>query len=612
MLAKLIFTYCSILFAGILFIPYVTKNNQKSVSVYIYKWLVTDSIFLIFSEVFVVASLKYIDSKIVMDIFTKLHWTTGYFFFFFLYFYIYSSVYNDVDNYKLLIMREKKTKMFFIFTLVMYFISLLIKIPNMNENTFTFLPGFYAYFSLAYMTISIINIFFFTRKYSSNHRVKRALGFGMFAIAIILTLQFMLPKTALFGLGIAWGLYILYFNIENPDLKLIEATDKLKVSAEKSSRAKSDFLSNMSQEIISPMNAIVGFSETILSDKTFNSEAVIEDLNCIKMSSESLLDVIDNILDISKIETGEDTIENREYSLKDLVLNWNNFVNTRLEGKKIKFILNVESTLPSKYVGDASKINQIVSNLLSNATKYTKVGKIKMDITGIRDNSGNVNLKFIVSDTGFGIKDEDKDKIFNKAPKSDSSKANDDEGSGLGLALIKKYVDLMGGKLWFESDYGVGSTFYFEVPQKASDVTAIGNVMETVDENKKALSNFEGKKILIVDDDELSLKVIKRLLRAYNIETVGITDPNDCIYRIKMGEEYDLIFLDHMLKQIDGVELCKTLRQFSGYKIPPIVMLTANALVGVRDYYLKNGFSEYLSKPINLNELDRVINLYLK
>ena len=220
-------------------------------------------------------------------------------------------------------------------------------------------------------------------------------------------------------------------------------------------------------------------------------------------------------------------------------------------------------------------------------------------------------LSIKVSDTGYGIKKEDFDKLFEKFSRLENATSNEIEGTGLGLVITKKYVDLMNGKIWFESEYEVGTTFYVELKQKIISETGIGEIREPIKEEKKIDKiDCSSYNVLIVDDNKLNIKVASRLLGTYKFNIDTSTTGKDCIYKVKEGKKYDMIFLDHMMPEMDGIETLHILRKLDGYSLPPIVALTANAITGMKEMYLKEGFDEYLSKPINITELDKLINKY--
>ncbi len=325
-----------------------------------------------------------------------------------------------------------------------------------------------------------------------------------------------------------------------------------------------------------------------------------------------MLDIINNILDISKIESGNETLVQKEYSIGNIIIGLKNMIETRLSNRPIKFVTDVDSEIPMTMYGDSTKLFQVLLNILTNSMKYTEVGRITLAITKEIKNN-DVTLKFRISDTGYGIKKEDYDKLFEKFSRLNSATTNEIEGTGLGLVITKKYVDLLGGKIWFESDYGVGTTFYVEVPQKIVDPTPIGDIRDGIKQSDEIdYLDCTGKKVLVVDDNELNLKVAKKVLEKYNFEIVTTTTGKDCVYKIKEGQHYDIIFLDHMMPEMDGIEVVHILKKLADYKIPPIVALTANAITGVREMYLREGFDEYLSKPINRSELNRIINKFFK
>lgn len=405
-------------------------------------------------------------------------------------------------------------------------------------------------------------------------------------------------------------MFFLYFNIENPDLKIIKQLEMLKDDIERSNRAKSDFLSNMSHEIRSPMNAIVGFSETLLNSPHFDEESARTDIKHIASAGSNMLDIVNNILDISKIESGKETLEMKRYSLSSVVMELSSIIEARIGDKPIKLIIDVDKNIPSKLYGDSTKLFQVLLNILTNSVKYTEVGKIKLAITGVRDDDYE-KLSFKISDTGYGIKKEDYTKLFEKFSRLETATSNEIEGTGLGLVITKKYVDLMGGKIWFESEYEVGTNFFVEISQKIINDKAIGEITEPIKSDKEIDKiDCSSYTILIVDDNKLNIKVASRLLNAYKFNIITASSGKECIYKVKEGTYFDMIFLDHMMPEMDGIETLHILRKLEGYDIPPIVALTANAITGMKEMYLKEGFDEYLSKPINISELDKLINKY--
>ena len=247
---------------------------------------------------------------------------------------------------------------------------------------------------------------------------------------------------------------------------------------------------------------------------------------------------------------------------------------------------------------------------MTNSAKYTEVGKINLKVTA--DIKGDeVTLHFKISDTGYGIKKEDSEKLFKKFSRLDSATANEIEGTGLGLVITKKYVDLMQGKIWFESEYEVGTTFYVDINQKIVDHKPMGELTEpTKADTEINFIDCSKKNVLIVDDNKLNIKVASRLLEAYKFNIDTSTNGKDCIYKIKEGLHYDMIFLDHMMPELDGIKTLHILKKLDGYELPPIVALTANAITGMKEMYLNEGFDEYLSKPINVVELNKLIIKY--
>ena len=612
----LVLTFGSLGFMILLMISYYLQEKPSTIGSKLYRVVLWISFFLLVSEILPSLWFFYVDHSNVFYILLRIHWLIGITWFCSAYIYCFCFLKN-VNTYKIidLIKNEMRCKIVTISTIIVLIVMLFLPFKTMTtEEEFTYIPGLPAYFTFIFGTIVTMSIILlmYRRKNEASSRGRKSSLLLLCDMGIIAVLQVVFPKTVLFGLGFTIAVYFLYFYIENPDLMMVNSLEKLRNDIEKSNLAKTDFLSNMSHEIRSPMNAIIGFSETILANPDYDPEQTKNDISHIAASGNNLLDIINNILDISKIESGNETLVQKEYSIGNIIIGLKNMIETRLSNRPIKFVTEVDNEIPMTMYGDSTKLFQVLLNILTNSMKYTEVGRITLEITKEIKNN-DVTLKFRISDTGYGIKKEDFDKLFEKFSRLNSATTNEIEGTGLGLVITKKYVDLLGGKIWFESDYGVGTTFYVEVPQKIVDPTPIGDLQDGIKQSDEIdYLDCSGKKVLIVDDNELNLKVAKKVLEKYNFEIVTTTTGKDCVYKIKEGQHYDIIFLDHMMPEMDGIEVVHILKKLADYKIPPIVALTANAITGVREMYLREGFDEYLSKPINRSELNRIINKFFK
>ncbi len=387
-----------------------------------------------------------------------------------------------------------------------------------------------------------------------------------------------------------------------------------KQSAIISNEAKGKFLANMSHEIRTPINAILGMDTMILR------ECEDEDIRTYAMNiqnaGQTLLSLINDILDFSKIESGKMEIIPVEYDFSSMVHDVVNMIMMRAGDKGLKMNLSVENSLPYKLYGDEVRIRQILTNLLTNAVKYTKEGSVGLTVNGKREGE-EIVLNFLVEDTGIGIKPEDIDKLFVRFERIEEERNRNVEGTGLGMSITMQLLKLMDGELEVESQYGIGSKFTFTLRQKVVSDEPIGNLDERIRnmarEYKYDVSFIAPRaRVLVVDDNMLNRKVFIGLLKRSKIKIDEAESGPECLEMIK-EKHYDLIFLDHMMPDMDGMETLKQMKMLDDYpcKNTPVIALTANAIWGAKEMYLEAGFHEFLSKPIQPEKLEKMIVEFL-
>jgi CheY-like chemotaxis protein len=396
--------------------------------------------------------------------------------------------------------------------------------------------------------------------------------------------------------------------------------------ARSASQAKSNFLARMSHEIRTPLNAVLGLSEVELQCRLPDRTRI--NLEKIYHSGSHLLDIVNDILDISKIESGNFEITQMEYELCGLINDVIQINVVRIGIKPIEFKLEIDETIPSKLYGDELRIKQILNNLLSNAFKYTEEGEVRL-LIGWERRENTALLSFTVKDTGRGIKKEDLERLFFEYTQFERAANRHIEGTGLGLSITRGLAETMKGSVAAESEYGRGSVFRVYLPQKIVDERPIGperaenlrNFHFISDRsrgrgNNLIRSRMSYGKVLVVDDLKINLDVMTGLLMPYGLRVDTVLSGREAVERIRAGEvRYDLVFMDHMMPEMDGIEAARIIRNEIGSPYArqvAIIALTANAVEGNREVFLNNGFTDFISKPIDVKQLDMILNRWIR
>ena len=499
---------------------------------------------------------------------------------------------------------------YFVFA-VLEFVLPIYYVETTSGNYSYGLAVYALYICIVLYVVLIIELIVHYRKVVSAKN-KIAVTLALVSVAGTSIFQMLVPAALTSSLGVVLFCLCMYMTVANPDAVLVGMLKRETERADAANRAKSDFLARMSHEIRTPINAVLGMNEMVLREtKEPETRQYAKD---IKGAARALLGLINDILDSSKIESGKMELVLDNYEVSSLFNDLYSMIGIKTKEKGLNLVFEIAPTIPSEYYGDDIRIRQVLMNLLTNAVKYTETGTVTLTVTGRREGD-NAVLRYVVKDTGIGIKDEDLERLFAKYERIEEKRNRHVEGTGLGMNIVIQLLSLMDSELKVKSTYGKGSEFSFELVQKVVNEEPLGDfqnriLLETGESEYGTCYIAPEARILIVDDNEMNRKVFRSLLKRTQIVIYGAQSGEECIELMKQ-QEFDLVFLDYMMPGMDGVETLHKLKEKNLCGDTPIIMLTANAVVGAREQYLKEGFQDYLTKPIQPGKLDKMILDYL-
>lgn len=398
----------------------------------------------------------------------------------------------------------------------------------------------------------------------------------------------------------------MFFTIESQDKRLLTKVENGRKEAEIANKAKTEFLSNISHEIRTPMNTILGFSQALLEENKLTEDIVKRDAVNIREASANLLELINNILDISRIESGKEIIDTKDYKLEDLLMEVNSIIFSKISKDVLEFKINVDPNIPTMYNGDSNKLYKILINVLLNAITHTKFGSVSLDVGGAYVGD-SFKLSFVISNNGHEMTEAEFNKSFEDFAEGTSTNSAVDSVK-LGLIVAKRLIEIVDGTIDFKNEKGKGTRYIISIDQKVIDDMRIGNLFIENKFSDGKVYDFSNKRVLVVDDNKINLKLAERLLSQFNMNIKTAENGKECIDLVK-DNSYDIILLDHMMPELDGVATVHILRE-SGITTP-VIALTANSYTGSKDNYIKEGFTDYLAKPIRYKDLYRLLAKYL-
>ncbi len=603
--------YC-ILIAIVYLYKRKAYNNNKNLTSLFYGLLIIGCIIVGIIEIVCLWAIKNLNNPSLVEILCRIHILADIQIFTLAIVYCYVATVDDSNLTTYTRVRRYLGIFAVIFDTILYSITLALPIEYnaiINPHWILFRgPALYPVYALG-IIVCLFSSYLIWRYRKTNPKeitIPAAyFGISFIILALIEVIYFENGINYIYPL-IAYFMIGTFFTIESQDTILLNSAEESREEAEQANKAKSNFLASVSHAIRTPMNTILGFSQSLLEERNLTEDKVKRDAQDIKEASSELLELINNILDISRIESGKEEIDIKEYKIEDLLREVNSLITSRITKDQIDFKINVDSNIPISYKGDSDKIYKILVNVLLIAIYNTKFGNVSLDVGGAY--IGTIfKLSLIISNTGHTMSEEDFNKDFAEFSNETNTQGTNKEK--LGLIVAKRLVGLMHGTIDFKNETGKGTRYIISLDQEVIDDMKIGTVLiESVASSEEAPLDLGGLKTLVVDDNSVNIKLASRLLKQFNLEIVTASNGQECIDLVKK-EDFDIIFLDHMMPGLDGIETVHILRE-NGNEMP-IIALTANSYSGSREKYIEEGFTDYLPKPFQYKELNKILKKYM-